>query len=289
MTYFVHFFLTIPGILRNSHPQILLNQPNQSSPKPTFLPFCSLYLFWSWVAGLTCVRCTNLWLGEGGGGVVVGGGEGELLESLGKRRGLCRYCTLPPTLSHSQGKLNLNFDLRRWRQSDYPAIRWVSGGGRKSTAWAKSLCQLGSIDRWPFQVHSSKVVYKRGSFSSSGDKRGRAPCSLQPFRWGERRWQLCGSSSPKNPAVITSSQQLLKCLHPSQTNATSRLLLASSSKSWRSCNVESPAKQRSKMAPAHRQPRRPLCPPVLAAPWARGTACFEKWLGDMTEYCLACS
>ena len=76
----------------------------------------------------------------------------------------------------------------------------------------------------------------------------------------------------------------------SKPNKCNQQTQASFSQSWRSCtNVESPAKQRSKMAPAHRQPRRPLCPPVLAAPWARGTACFEKWLGDMTEYCLACS
>ena len=63
----------------------------------------------------------------------------------------------------------------------------------------------------------------------------------------------------------------------SKPNKCNQQTQASFSQSWRSCtNVESPAKQRSKMAPAHRQPRRPLCPPVLAAPWARGTACFEN-------------
>ena len=76
----------------------------------------------------------------------------------------------------------------------------------------------------------------------------------------------------------------------SKANKFNQQKQASSSQSWRSCtNAESPAKQRLKMAPAHRQPRRPLCPPVLAAPWARRTACFEKLLGDLTEYCLACS
>ena len=67
----------------------------------------------------------------------------------------------------------------------------------------------------------------------------------------------------------------------SKPNKCNQQTQASSSQSWRSCtNAESPAKQRSKMAPAHRQPRRPLCPPVLAAPWARGTVCFEKWRSD---------
>ena len=240
-------------------------------------------MFWSWIAGLTCVRCTNLWLGEGG----VVGGEGELVESLGKRRGLCRYCTLPPTLSHSQGKLNLNFDLRRWRQSDYPAIRWVSGGGRKSTAWAKSLCQHGSIDRWPFQVHSSKVVYKRGTFSSSGAKRGRAPCSLQPFRWGGRRWQLCGSSSSKSPAVIISSQQLRKCLPPRQTNLTSRnkLLLA------RVGEAAPTQKVRRSKDWRWRQPIASLGGRYVHLCWRHlgqeAEPAFKN--GDLTEYCLACS
>ena len=36
---------------RNNHPHILLNWQNSGSPKPPFLPFWFLSLFWSWIAG----------------------------------------------------------------------------------------------------------------------------------------------------------------------------------------------------------------------------------------------